>query len=143
MDHVVTPETVDVFLEKLKKFDPAIVYQFSRVKADGSPKRFHDDSFIVFKKLFWECGGYDEFFSGHYGTSGMFRRRLLSYANNRKLLNEAMVLYGREVIPDASTTDFARKGKGRNKNALKELRRKKTGKCVHFRFPYEEVNLDF
>jgi len=122
MDHVVTPGVFEALLKKRHKFDPEIVYQFARVVAPGMTKyKPHNDSFFVSKKLFWKSGGYDEDYSGQYGTSGIFRRRLFSVAKKHKeLSNLSLVLYPRDFVEDASTRDLPRK-EGRDPTAIKHI----------------------
>jgi hypothetical protein len=62
------------------------------------------------KALFWEVGGYDEEFSGYYGTDGYYRKRLNQKADEGTHLEGLTIIrYPREVIADASTTEFERK----------------------------------
>jgi hypothetical protein len=119
MDHVVTKENIKRVLSRLHGLNSKIVYQFSRIRAvDNAPYKFHNDSFFVTKKVFWSCGGYDEDYAGLYGTSGRFRDRLFASAMDHETWDDIhLVLYGREVIPDASTTEFKRK-EGRDPGQL-------------------------
>lgn len=119
MDHVVPVEVISKLMKGINGLNPQTVYQFGRVKApDLTPYKFHNDSFFLTRELFWLSGGYDEDFSGLYGTSGMFRNRLLKVADrNKKLETLHLVLYGREVQPDASTVGFPRK-EGRDPAAI-------------------------
>ena len=144
MDHVVTPEMAVRLMERWPSLSSKTVYQFNRIRAvDMQPYKFHNDSFFLHKKLFWRCGGYDEELAGNYGTSGVFRDRLLKTANDRRerFNDMSLLLYGREVIPDASTIDFVRK-EGRDPNLVKQLvaEKRRVGRGVFlFQQPYRKV----
>ncbi len=143
MDHLLTEKVIWKLLNRLDTLDDSKVYQFERVKApDMSYYKHHNDTFLVTKKLFWKCGAYDEDYAGYYGTSGRFRRRLYrtAKAEATRLKDLSLVLYGREVIPDASTTEFKRK-EGRKKGELGLVRtwKKNKGRDIqHFLRPYHE-----
>lgn len=142
MDHVVSAKVFKCILDRLEQLNPSYVYQFSRQLSTGESYKFHNDSFLVSKKLFWACGGYDEDFAGNYGTSGMFRRRLFDAAQGNLLFTKwPLILYGREVVADASTTDLARK-EGRDPKALDRIKewKKNTGRPIqHFLRPYKRL----
>lgn len=144
MDHMVRGKVFHRLLKKLPDLNPEVVYQFSRCRAPGmEPYKFHNDSFLVTRDLFWKCGGYDEDYAGQYGTSGMFRRRLFQAAKGHILFHDlSLVLYPREVIPDASTTNLARKN-GRDPNAISRISdwKQKNGRnqCFHFLRPFERI----
>ena len=142
MDHVLTYENARGLLKRLPSLEKNVVYQLRRIReVDQKPYKHHNDSFIVSKELFWLCGAYDEHYSGLYGTSGKFRRRLFRHAKENKMIPLDLVLYGREVIPDASTTDFKRK-EGRDPNWMKERHASHPGGFTHFKYPYEEIRIE-
>ena len=143
MDHVVMPGEAGKIMGKLPHLDSRIVYQFGRVKApDMTEYKFHNDSFFLSSKLFWLNGGYDEDFSGLYGTSGRFRDRLFKVARSHEKWEDiVLVLYSREVIPDASTTEFTRK-EGRDPEAISRVerwKRKEKREIQLFLQPYRRV----
>jgi len=143
MDHVVTPGVLRALLSILHKLKKDMVYQFYRVVApDMVTYKYHNDSFLVTKDLFWRAGGYDEDYAGEYGTSGMFRRRLFDTAIDHKMLKGlSLTLYSREVIPDASTTTFLRK-EGRDPMAIPTITKWKESKKREiqlFKQPYERI----
>ena len=144
MDHLVSVKVVTELMQRLPELSGKYIYQFSRVKApNNAPYKFHNDSFFITKKMFWLSGGYDESFSGLYGTSGMFRDRLLLTAKGRRkhFHDLALILYGREVMPDASTTCYARK-EGRDPEAIRRVVRQKTKDSTGillFQQPYKKV----
>lgn len=144
MDHVVRMKIFQRLMRRLPDLDPTKVYQFSRVRAPRMDHyKFHNDSFLVTKELFWKCGGYDEDYAGQYGTSGMFRRRLFSAASGHVLFTDmSLILYPREVIADASTTNLPRKH-GRDPNGIRRIteEKKQSGRLAprHFLQPYSRV----
>jgi len=143
MDHVVSLEIISKLMKRESNLEPETVYQFGRVKApDMTPYKFHNDTFFLTKKLFWQSGGYDEDFSGLYGTSGMFRDRLLKVAvRNKKWEELCLILYGREVQPDASTVTFPRK-EGRDPEAIIKVvnwKKKQAREIQRFMRPYRKV----
>jgi len=141
MDHLLTKsqfETLYSFnLQKGTHYVPG------RQKADGSWYKRHPNSYIIYRDLYWEAGGYDESFSGHYGTDSTFRRQL-GKSSKRIELGEQFYLtvYGREVIPDASTTNYGRKGSeyqvSRNP-VLRERKRLGPPPIPPLNFPWERL----
>jgi hypothetical protein len=72
IDHLLTAEGLERVLSMEK--DPDAVYYFSRRKEDESVKHPHPNSFLIRRKTFWDVGGYDEDFCGHYGKGDLFLR---------------------------------------------------------------------
>lgn len=90
--------------------DSKDVYRFSRVDAPGlTPYKPHPNTWLMTRKMFDRIGGYDERFSGHYGTDGEFRDRVVMAARQVLMLPEVMIRVPREVVADASTTAYGRK----------------------------------
>jgi hypothetical protein len=147
MDHVLSPKSAERLFFHLDKLDDTMAYQFRRVVAPNMDSyKYHNDSFLVTKKIFWKSGGYDEDYSGLYGTSGMFRRRLFSAARKNAFVSPKIVLtlYPRTVIKDASTTVFPRK-EGRDPQAIEKVRQWKnleSRPIQNFIRPYVEVPLN-
>lgn len=104
MDHVVPVETVRAIV--YGHHDPETVYGFSRVEHTGQSVTPHSASFLMTKAMFWTIGGYDERFSGSYGSDGIYRRRLMAMAP-LKILSDVLVRH--ERIGDSSTTTYERK----------------------------------
>jgi glycosyltransferase involved in cell wall biosynthesis len=98
MDHMVPLATAESAV--YGAHDPEIAYAFSRVEHFGEVVAPHSASWLMTKALFWQVGGYDERLSGHYGTDGMYRRRLMASAPAVVLRNR-LVRY--EYVEDAST----------------------------------------
>jgi hypothetical protein len=108
MDHVIPAET---WLRLMRgKLDPMRAYRLTRVLADGAPHTIHPNTWIMTKHMFVNrIGGYDERFSGIYGSDGQFHKRVTSWARTVDVLPEVARLYGPEQIPDACTTAYERK----------------------------------
>lgn len=148
MDHMVSVKSITKLLGTsgtLGTLNPKYVYLFTRVDAPDNKKyKPHNDSFLMAKKLFWKTGGYDEELSGHYGTSGRFRIRAFDTAKGHYRLPIPLTRFPREVIEDANTTVFVRKGKGRDPKALQRIEQKKKdegreNEILTLSFPYREV----
>lgn len=108
MDHVLPPETLtEILTGKLKR---ERVYRFARVSAPTmEPYKEHPNSWLFTREMFLKIGGYDERFSGFYGTDGEFRGRVEAAAEDIVILPVPLIRYPREVIADASTTVYGRK----------------------------------
>jgi len=108
------------------KLNPDIHYVPGRHKADGTSYTRHPNSYIMHKDLYWKAGGYDESFSGYYGTDSTFRRQLAKVSERIELGEQLyLTLYGREVIKDASTRNYGRKGSSYSVAHNSKLRERK------------------
>lgn len=108
IDHLVPVETLQRIQEH--KISDRKVYRFSRVDAPAlTPYKPHPNSWLMTRKMFDAIGGYDERFSGFYGTDGEFRDRVRATAQEIVILPEVLIRVPREVIADASTTRYQRK----------------------------------
>lgn len=141
MDHLLTKSQ----FEKLRKLrlDKATHYVPGRRKANGERYKRHPNSYVLHKDLYWKAGGYDESFSGYYGTDSTFRRQLAA-VSQRVELGELfyLTLYGRDIIPDASTRNYGRKGSEYQIGKNPELNtRKKEGPppIPPLNFPWERL----
>jgi glycosyltransferase involved in cell wall biosynthesis len=124
IDHVVPAETLDGVFSKIGdgEIAPGNFYTFDRRDApDLTPYKHHPDSFLMTRAFFWKVGGYDEYYAGHYGTSGLWRQRCKA---------------------DASTTTLTRK-EGRDPDAIKRITEWKQAMGIMepglFMQPYEKV----
>jgi len=110
IDHLLRVKTLRRLLDG--PLAPDTAYLFSRVDLpDMIPYKPHPNTWCLTRKLYDKVGGYDETFSGFYGTDGDFRRRLEKVARATEVLPEVMMRVPREVIADASTTSYTRKEK--------------------------------
>jgi hypothetical protein len=104
MDHVCTEGLLRHVVHGAH--DPETIYRFSRREHSGEPIKPHPNSWLMTRDMFWKIGGYDEAFSGHYGTDGEYRRRCVKTAPIRILRDE---LVRHEFQLDASTDRYKRK----------------------------------
>lgn len=122
MDHLVPEPTIETLLAG--KFNPEKVHRFGRVSApDMLPYKPHPNSYFMTKDTYDRVGGYDERFAGYYGTDGMFLRACEAINGGPLLqLENVLVRYPREVVPDASTTRYRRKDPA-DKAAIDKIRK--------------------
>lgn len=134
IDHVVPVETFRSIL--FSAHDRQVVYAFQRREHTGAWITPHSASFLMTRSLFWTIGGYDETLSGHYGTDGEFRRRIVQYAPIH-LLSDPLVRH--EYVEDSSTTHYRRKQP--EDAAVRQLiaQRGKKWRPKVLSFPYHEV----
>lgn len=154
MDHVLPEVTLSHLL--CGKLHELNAYRFKRVTAtqrwpyrvsEQSEYKTHNDSWLLTKDLFFSdgVGGYDERLSGCYGSSGEFRHRVLATAVRHVILDDVLVRYPREVIPDASThpSVYTRKGDPINDADIKERKRVRAEivdwRPLHGLVPHSEV----
>lgn len=108
MDHLLPVASAKRLVEM--KVKEGRYYVPARIRAvDGQPHHRHPNSWIMQRDLHWRAGGYDERFSGLYGKDAVYRRALEKVARRSEIDEVTLVLFGREVIEDASTTEYSRK----------------------------------
>lgn len=109
IDHVLPAPTLQYILTA--DLDNENVYRFTRVDAHDcypwaaglTDYKQHPNTWMMTRKMFDVIGGYDERFSGHYGSDSEFRERVQGTARAVVTLPVPLVRYPREIIPDAST----------------------------------------
>jgi predicted glycosyltransferase involved in capsule biosynthesis len=141
MDHLLSKDQFET-LYKLK-LSKDTHYVPGRKKANGEWYKRHPNSYIIHKDTYWKAGGYDEAFCGYYGTDATFRRQL-GNTSKRVELEETfyLTLYGREVIADASTRNYGRKGTKYHTSRNPKLRARKrlnTLPIPPLNFPWERL----
>lgn len=136
IDHVVPESTMRSLVTGAH--DERVVYAFQRREHTGEPANPHSASFLMTREMFWRIGGYDERFSGLYGTDGLYRRRV-AHTAKMAVLTDHLIRY--EYVADSSTTRYARK------QPIDAMVRKmasklpKNAKPKTLTFPYHEVTL--
>lgn len=138
MDHVVNDTTLRALI--YGQHDPALVYGFQRADVkhnEVTPATPHSASFFLTRARFWKTGGYDETLSGHYGTDGEFRRRLLK--TGPMVISDDMLLRY-EYDGDSSTTRYLRKQPEDAAVARLVAARKPGWQPKTLSFPYTEVS---
>lgn len=148
IDHLVPAVTMQAV--QGVKLRPGRVYTFRRQTAlaiDGGnvrtePYKAHPNSWLLTKGMYDRIGGYDERFAGLYGTDGMFRSRAQKRSEGLEELRCPIVRVPRSVIPDASTTTYARKspadGEGRQK-VRNQIQRSGNHEPVRGRFAWDRI----
>lgn len=155
MDHVVPPSTADALV--YGKHDPSVVYGFSRRDYTGAPmeasvvpdspeqeladsvdRNPHSASFFMTRRMFWTIKGYDERYSGFYGSDGPYRRRLARHAKIQ-ILTDRLICH--EKKGDSGTTTFGRKEPYDAGIAKIHALVKADPKPKVLSFPYHEVTL--
>lgn len=137
MDHVVAWSTWYALMTG--KLDARCVYRFSRVDApDMTPYKPHPNTWFLTRQMFDRIGGYDERFSGFYGTDFDFRDRAHEHASV-VMRDELVIRYPREVIPDASTTTYVRKAPFDKPNVYRIKAERGAAPTQRLTFPWERV----
>lgn len=141
IDHVLPESTLRALLTET--MNPDWVYRFSRVDApDMTPYKPHPNSWFLTRKMFDRIGGYDERFSGFYGTDADFRDRAHEKARFVELLSHPLIRYPREVIADASTTTYGRKEQ-QDRDNVKRIRQERADvpnwRPLRLTFPWERL----
>lgn len=137
MDHMVPQETAESLV--WGSHNPNYIYRLSRREHTGEKIHSHPNTWFMTKKMFWKFGGYDENFSGYYGTDGEARRRWVKTAPV-KTLREDVMRY--EYVDDSSTERYQRKLPYDYSSITKILKaRTKDWKPKVLSFPYHEVTL--
>ena len=141
IDHLLPIQTARRVMNYV--LDKRRVYRFSRVDApDMTPYKPHPNSWLMTRRMFDRIGGYDERFSGFYGTDGEFRDRVTAQAGPPIMLDEPLVRVPREVQADASTTRYGRKEVQDHENVprIREVRNSQPGwKTLRDTFPWERI----
>lgn len=141
IDHIVPVDTWRTLMTE--RLHGRIVYRFSRVDApDLTPYKPHPNSWLMTRAMFDAVGGYDERFSGFYGTDAEFRERVHATATQVVLRSDVLIRYPREVIADASTTTYGRKEQQDRDNVQRikiERARIPNWRPDRLTFPYERL----
>ncbi len=145
IDHIVPERTwrVTAMRDQTKSERAGTFFMFNRVSLpDYSPFKWHPNSYFMQRRHFDAVGGYDERFSGYYGTDSDLRRRLEARFK-MVMIDEPIVRVPREVIPDASTTTYERKTAA-DAGVLKRIKLERAQdpawQTKRMTFPYELVH---
>jgi hypothetical protein len=119
IDHVMTPEALER-VTRLDLTDPNVVYSFSRRRIDGVYGGEAIINALLNRQRFFEIGGFDEDFSGHYGSEETFFEHCLKQHGLRHVRCQDIVL---EWHPFSGATSRLR----RDRQFNRELFNKKMG----------------
>ena len=109
IDHMLTGDQLPVLFDlKLKSNCHYLPLRRKAVTREAYKR--HPNTYILHSDLYWSIGGFDEFYAGYYGTDSTFRNRLQKVSKRIELDSLTTTLFGREVIADASTVAYGRKG---------------------------------
>lgn len=139
IDHIVTPAVVNALLNRT--FNHNTVYTFKRVThATGATESPHKESCFMSVGLYWEIGGLDESFAGHYAFA--YRDWLKRRNEHPHYQLDLRLERVRETdIPDAKTTGLVRK-EGRDEEAYDQILAWKAtcrNKLEKFKLPWKLV----
>lgn len=141
IDHVVPADTWRALMAG--PLDPCVVYRFSRVDAPHlTPYKPHPNTWLLTRRMYDRIGGYDERFSGYYGTDFDFRDRAKAHASIIIMRSDVIIRYPREVIADASTTTYGRKEPQDKPNVYRILDERNAdprSRPLRLTFPWERV----
>lgn len=142
IDHVLPAATLRALMTD-RELHPRTVYRLSRVDAPNlTPYKPHPNTWFLTRSMFEEIGGYDERFSGFYGTDAEFRDRVNANARAVVMRPEVLIRYPREVLADASTTTYGRKEHQDHVNVarIREERSKiPNWRPLRLTFPFEQL----
>lgn len=143
MDHMLGRDQVEGLGRCVNGAQRGEYYMPARMTYAGAAEHPHANSYVMFAEDFWSLGGYDEDFSGVYGSDGNFRKCMR--AGLRECTTKAFHLtrWDRHVVPDASTTDWSRKDGPYHRSNFPALENKRKGPAYyavdHLRFNWERV----
>jgi len=109
IDHLLTKDQLPVLFDLKLKADRHYL-PLRRKAITLEPYKRHPNTYVLHSAAYWQIGGFDEFYAGYYGTDSTFRKRLQGVSSRVELDNLTMTLFGRDVIADASTVNYGRKG---------------------------------
>lgn len=97
IDHLLLPKSASQLLELQLLSNHVYSFKRNRIKNDGSieGRHPHANSFLIERKVFWECGGYDEDFSGDNG-----------YGYEDALFNDNINRKYKRVLTDIYLTEY-------------------------------------
>lgn len=140
IDHELPDETASRII--FQKLNPENVYRLSRVTAPHmSHYKPHPNTWLMTKSMFDKIGGYDERYSGFYGSDGAFRDTVKEHAAEVVMLQEWLIRVPRELVPDASTTRYERK-QPEDRAGITDARKRiaeEGGPPLRLSFPYHQI----
>jgi hypothetical protein len=141
IDHLIPNTTILNLIYHRYNINKA--YRFQRVSAPSMlPYKPHPNTWFMHKGLFDAVGGYDERFSGWYGSDADFRRRITTKAGDPVTLEDVVIRIPRDLVPDASTTTYKRKTPEDRQNVARikaEIAQDPKAPTKQLTFPWEQI----
>lgn len=78
----------------------SVLYIHGYRSATGS---FHHESLLMFKRLYWRIGGYDENFDGYWGVGALWHKRARKVAKDANWDDVVLLRHIGESCPDSQT----------------------------------------
>jgi hypothetical protein len=144
MDHMLSKDQVAGLRHVVShEVEAGSYYMPQRRDFDGAPMHRHANSYVFLAEDFWKMGGYDEDFSGVYGSDGNFRKcmraGLTEKATDKFYLNR----WPSSAISDANTKDWGRKDSPYHRSQFSKIEAKSKGPAYRatnpLRFEWEQV----
>lgn len=143
IDHVWQTDQLRILLGLEVHEDTYYTFARRQIRDLGNANfKRHPNSWLLTRAKYWESGGYDEDFSGYYGSDSVFRRGLDLVAKRVELESPYLTVYDEQDIPDANTREFGRKNSDYHSVKhphLLEKRRHYTKPENPIRFDWERV----
>lgn len=142
IDHLLTAEHVGHLMAMPLR--SGRYYVPSRIWADGRPLHPHPNSYVLERSLYWKVGGCDEDFTGWWGAGEVVFRKMISHiARGETTKAFRLTHFGRDDVPDASTTEWGRRDSSYHWRKNRALVRKADGAPYRptnpLRFEWEQV----
>lgn len=147
IDHLVPEATLRAVMESelnvkhAYKFRRADLVSLDTFATKHNPKP-HPNTWLMTGETFDRVGGYDERFSGCYGTDGEFRDRVQAVTKQKPVpvFGSPVIRVPRELVADASTTAYTRKDPTLDRGRVKLIRaRRGAAAPLRLTFPWERV----
>lgn len=144
MDHMVSRQEVSGLLDfSSHKAKRGEYYMPARVDFDGRANHPHANSYVFHVADFWAMGGYDEDFSGCYGSDGNFRKCARAMLKEKTTDAFKLTRWSGDAISDANTKDWGRKDSPYHRSQFPKLEAKAKGPPYKaeapIRFTWEQV----
>ena len=126
MDIILTAETAFSLFEK--KLSGAHHYTMERTFAPTfTERKYHCNTFLVRRAVYWQVNGYDEDYCGTYGGDGAFLRQIDAIAPRRHFKDIVLLGYPDTVVPDANTREWERVGEMKDEYRRRFDAKRKSG----------------
>lgn len=144
IDHIVENKTLQHLVAALDTYDTERVYTFRRRDRGGNYIKPHPDTWLIHRDMWARIGGWDERYRGLYGQNARIWERVRKHAGEPFPLPFDLVLYTRDIVPDASSPPEMYDSRADDKTEIHRLRRqfKRAGtffESHQLTAPYDEV----